>query len=256
MKKITITLFMLSMIVAISCQQSEIAQPKSKSKNARNSATSLAVTEVIPLNGSANGYTYYDIEIAFVNWILGPSFNDSPLSDPDGSRHVAGLQPLNGIMILGSNFGGESTRSVTIPADTYVYLPVFGYVFWKYSPADDPCDHSKMPVGHPLYNFLGARLKSFENNQKSQDLIAKVDGVDIVPDLTQYKVVSSPFYLIANNDFNNPACDYTGKIATAKNMGYGVLIKLSPGPHTIVFSGITNNNQFYSGVTWNVNVEE
>lgn len=255
MKKTAIMILFVSVIMASSCQKSDVTSPKSQTKNARISVNASSVTEVVPLNGTANGYTYFDIDKAFVRWILAPAFNESPLSDPDGSLHVASMQPLPGIMILGSNFGGESTRSATIPANSYVYLPVFGYTAWKYSPEDDPCDHSKIPEGNPLTKFLSAKLKSLENSQKSDGLIAKVDGMNIVSDLAQYKIVSTPFTLISNNDFNNPACDYTGKIAIATGVGYGVVIKLSPGPHTIVFSGITNNKQFYSGVTWNLTVE-
>ena len=256
MKKTAISLFLFSMFLAISCQQSEIAQPKSKTKNARNGAALLSVTEVVPLVGSANGFTYEAIAIAFARWIFGPAFNDSPLSDPDGSRHVAGLQPVPGIMILSSNFGGESIRSVTIPANSYIFLPVFGVTSWKYESGDDPCDHSKIPVGHPLYSLLTASLKSYINNQKSTGLFAQVDGINIVPDITKFSIITNPFSLIVNNDFNNTDCDYTGKISTAIGHNFGIIIKLKPGPHTIIFSGITNNKQFYSGVTWNVIVEE
>jgi hypothetical protein len=98
-------------------------------------------------------------------------------------------------------------------------------------------------------------LKPYINQQKASGLIAQVDGVDIVPDLTKYLVVTDPFPLAVHGSFQNPACDYTGKVATAVAMDFAVIVKLSPGSHTIHFSGLSTNKKFYSGVTWNIIVE-
>ncbi len=252
MKKTTVLLFLLSMILAISCQQSELAQPKSKTKNARNSATSLAVTEIVPINGTALGLTYKQIEVAYSPWILSVPFDDSPLNDISGAAFEASKQPIPGIMILSSNFGGESVRSATIPTGSYIYIPVFGGTAWTYSAGVDECDHSKVPDGHPLSARTNAIIKPYINQQKASGLIAQVDGMDIIPDLTKNLVVTDPFQMSIHNSFQNPACDYTGKIATAVAMDFAVMVKLTPGPHTIRFSGLSTNQKFYSGVTWNV----
>lgn len=254
MKKTTITLFIAAIFFAIACQKAEMANPKNTDRNAKVAAA-MAITEIVPINGTANGYTYNDVQKEFAKWILTPGFNDGPLADPDGARHTTALQPLSGISILASNFGGESTRSTTVPAGNYIYLPVFGGTAWKYRPTDDLCDHSKIPAGHPLKSFLNAVINRFSANQKPSGLIAKVDEMDIVTDLTKYLSITSPFPLSPHNDFNNPACDYTGKIATAVDMSFGIIIKLSPGVHTIYYSGLSTNKQFYSGVTWNITVE-
>jgi hypothetical protein len=253
MKKTTITLFIASLFFAISCQKSEIGSPKSKTKNAK--AAVSAITEIVPLNGSAMGHTYKQIEEKYAQWILGVSFDDSPLSDLNGAAFEASKQPIPGIMILSSNFGGESIRSATIPAGSYIYLPIFGGTAWKYSAGVDECDPSKVPDGHPLNNATNAILKSYINQQKASGLIAQVDDMDIIPDLTKNLVVTDPFQMEVHSSFNNPACDYTGKIATAVAMDFAVMVKLEPGPHIIRFSGLSNNKKFYSGVTWNIVVE-
>lgn len=252
MKKTTISLFIFSIFIFISCQKAEMAKPKAKSKSARSA---VAITEIVPLNGSAMGHTYKQIEEKYAQWILGVPFADSPLSDQNGAAFEASKQPIPGIMILSSNFGGESVRSATIPAGSFIYIPVFGGTAWKYSAGVDACDPSKVPDGHPLNMATNAILKPYIHPQKASGLIAQVDGIDIVPDLTKQLVVTDPFQISIDNSFQNPACDYTGKMATAVTMDFAVMLKLEPGSHTIRFSGLSNNKQFYSGVTWNVVVE-
>jgi hypothetical protein len=253
MKKLAFSFLAISMYWAISCQKAEML-PSSKTN--RNARTAAAVTEVVPKDGTANGLSYKEIEVAYSKWILEVPIDESPLSDISGTAFAASNQPIPGIMILSSNFGGESVRSATIPRDSYIYLPIFGGTGWRYSAGVDECDNSKIPDGHPLHAATNAILKPYMLAQKTSNLIAQVDGQDIVSDLTKCLVVTEPFPLMAHSTFNNPACDYTGKTATAVAFDFAVMLKLSPGPHTIQFSGLTTNKQFFSGVTWHVFVEE
>jgi hypothetical protein len=165
MKKTTIILFLAALFFSFSCQKTEITSLKSKIKNAKASANSIA--EIVPVNGTANGNTYKQIEMKYTKWILGVPFNESPLNDLNGDAFVVSKQPIPNIMILSSNFGGESVRTATIPTGSYIYLPIFGGTAWKYSAGTDECDHSKIPDGHPLNNATNAIFKTIYQSTKS-----------------------------------------------------------------------------------------
>lgn len=255
MKAIIISLFLFSIILVISCQQSEIAQPKFKTKNARNSATLLPGVEVVPLNGSANGYTYKRLLEETYKWSMSKSISEDPFSKTDGSFFLTN-QPLSEVMILVSNNGGETERSITIPADTYTFFPLLGLMNWEFY--DDPaCVKNGVSNNQAQQRLLGKYGRRF--NTGAKNLIATLNGEPMVADFSKYRVTTDPFKAYIHpdyNQYNNLPCTPISQIGDAQADFYALLIKLPQGQHTVHLAGdMVGGLFFHSGITWHIKVE-
>lgn len=218
-------------------------------------------TETIPevlklysLTEKVGNYGYVELLEANTKWIFSiPLDKKSPLNDPDGAFHAASLQPLPDVMILMGTQEGKSNRTITIPSGKYVYLPLVFSSYWHY--ANDKCDPTFQPAaGQTLEAFLLGLTKDAMDDSKK--MTAKLDGVEIVPDLTKYRVKTKAFTMLIANDFNTPACDYSKQNATVASEGFALLMKIPKGKHTLTY-----NTQFdsdpvpHQADTWNLIVE-
>ena len=230
-------------IIGISCEKDE---------------TTPDTLQVLGLTEKAGNYGYKELDEATVRWYFGsPADNTNPLLDETGALSVAAKQPLSGITILPSNFGGKTTRTLTIPSSNYVYVSPLGTVVWYYE--NDPCDPTFKPAaGQSLKDFLYEASLNFNDLSKANASV-KLDGVELMTDKTKFRWKSDVYEATIHKDFDNPKCDYTGKKAKLVSDSYSILLKIPKGKHTLIMKGTipTANpaDVFEPEVTWNLTVE-
>lgn len=230
-------------IIGISCEKDE---------------TTPDTLQVLGLTEKVGNYGYKELEEASVRWFLGlPADNTNPLLDETGQLSVTTKQPVPGFTILPSNFGGKTTRTLTIPASNYVYLTPLGVVTWYYD--NDPCDPTWQPAaGQSLKDFLHQELVNY-GDLSTASVSIKLDGTELITDKTKFRTKSDVFEVTIHKDFNTSNCDYTGKKAKVVSDYYSILLKIPKGKHTLVMKGVipaaNPADVFEPEVTWNLTVE-
>jgi hypothetical protein len=251
MKKTTIFLaFIASAIITVSCEKQNAVPQKQKISHARMNATGV---EVVPLDGSVNGHTYKSLLKETWLWTLSNPISMDPFADPDGSFHAAN-QPLSNVMILVSNSGGESDRSISIPANMPVFFPVLGGMGWEMI-NDGNCKGNKITNENAVQHLIGKYGNRFNNGAKN--LIATIDGMPLVDDFSKYRAQTDPFknYLHTDyNQYNTNGCIPLTQDAYGQADFYALLVKLPVGQHTIHLAGDMTSAKFHSGITWHINV--
>lgn len=233
--------FLLVGFVSISCKKDE---------------TEPDVLKVYTLTETINGLGYPDLEEISSKWLVGTPPDKSAANDEDGKLSGDNFQPNPNVTILAFNFGGKSKRSLTISASKPVYVPILGYTFWYFD--KDPCDPTYRPATNQTVEaFLRPQVDELFNAPHT--VTAKLDGKDIVPDLKQYLAKSKAFDFAVPDEYQDPACNNSGKKAHALSHTYALLLKLPKGKHTLVYSGVIPNadpsQNFETEVTWNLTVE-
>lgn len=214
--------------------------------------------QVLSLTEKVGNYGYKELEEASVRWFFGlPPNNTNPLLDETGALSTTAKQPVSGFTILPSNFGGKTTRTLTIPASNYIYVTPLAVVMWYYD--NDPCDPTWQPAtGQSLKDFLHQELINFGDLSKASVSI-KLDGTELVTDKTKFRTKSDIIELTIHKDFNTPNCDYTGKKAKMVSDHYSILLKMPKGKHTLIMKGTipaaNPADTFEAEVTWNLTVE-
>jgi hypothetical protein len=211
------------------------------------------VVKVFALTEKVNGLGYEDFTLIADKWLIGVAPDKSAANDTDGKLSAASLQPNSNITILAYNFGGKSTRSLTIPSTKPVFVPIVGVTFWYFD--NDPCDPNYKPAsGQTIEAFLGPDVAAYMKNVKS--VTAKLDGVDIVPDMKKYLATSKAYDLSVPADYQDPNCNNTGKKAHAMSSSHCLLLTIPKGKHVLQYTGVmAGTPDFETDVTWNLTVE-
>jgi hypothetical protein len=233
--------FLLLGLVIISCKKDE---------------TVPDVLKVYALTETVNGLGYSDIEEISSKWLIGTPPDKSAANDEDGKLSGTTYQPNPNVTILAFNFGGKSKRTLTIPASKPIYVPILGYTYWYFD--KDPCDPTYGPAANQTVEaFLRPQID--ELFKPTHTVTAKLDGQDLVPDVKKYLSKSKAFDLSVPAEYQDPACNNSGKKAHALSHSYALLLKLTKGKHTLVYSGAFPNADpnlnFETEVTWNLTVE-
>jgi hypothetical protein len=243
MKNVILPFFSLLIIgsLALSCQDHGIGTDDPSG------------VKVFGLNEKIDGLGYKEINEISIKWSFPASIDDSPLNDSTGSRSAANLQPLANVMILATNLGGVSTRSLTIPSGRNVFFTIAGAINFYYD--NDLCDPTFHPApGQSPADFLTGEIEP--GIDAVENMTAQLDGKDLVVDLKRYKINTGIFPFIAPKEFTNPNCDYTNRIANALDISYALLIKIPKGKHILTYKAdFPGTPVFHTEVTWNLTVE-
>jgi hypothetical protein len=238
MKKIinySLLSFLIVGLVVISCKKDE---------------TVPDLLKVYALTETVNGLGYADFEEISSKWLIGTPPDKSAANDEDGKLSGASFQPNTNVTILAYNFGGKSTRNLIISANKPVFVPILGVTYWYFD--KDPCDPTYAPTaGQTIEAFLGPDVKDYMAKVKS--VTAKLDGVAIVPDVKKYLATSKAFDLTVPAEYQDPACNNTGKKAHAVSSSYCLLLHLPKGKHVLTYIGAFPD--FDTEVSWNLTVE-
>ncbi len=189
---------------------------------------------VLPTGSHPHGHSYGEWGAAWWQWALGIPAADNPLLDGDPLAEQANCP----VVFLAGNFGGTSTRSVTVKPGTTLYVPYLNFLVW--SPND-------LAYGEAIATYLGLdpgqlsdeellRLAAnFWLDDAAATITLEVDGVS-VQNPTQYRADTPAFTIVDDDlleDFGIPV--EPDNIAVAA--GYAVMLTpLTPGDHLIHFA--------------------
>ncbi len=241
MKKLSFSLLLsifLGCMIVSSCKKEE---------------TIPEVVKVFALTEKVNGLSYEDLTAIADKWLVGIAPDKSAANDTDGKLSATNLQPHSDVTILAYNFGGKSTRTLTIPSTKPVFVPIIGVTYWYFD--NDPCDPDFKPAtGQTIEAFLGPIVADYMKNVKT--VTAKLDGVDIVPDMKKYLATSKAYDLTIPADYQDPKCNNAGKKAHTLSSSHCLLLTIPKGKHVLQYTGVfAGTPDFETDVTWNLTVE-
>lgn len=181
-------------------------------------------------------------------WALETPASQSPLTDQTG-QFGALNQPSGTLWFLAGNEGGTTVRRVTIPASKALFFPIAN-VFDVESGTAIPAGTNVFSVKQPLQvaqRFVSSAIAT------AHDLSCSVDGTPVA--ITTANLEQSvPFTLLlpADTILGVPA----GIYYPAVDSGYYVLLNpLSPGQHTIHFSGGLSAFGNFLDVTYHITIQ-
>ena len=184
------------------------------------------------------GATPAELSAELWQWLISIPLATNPGSDKIGE--FAGIGQRGKFWFLPGNNGGVDLRTITLPADTSLFLPVFTALFFD--------DGTSGPVPEAEVRALLDEIVGHPT-----DLLVSVD-FEALPRSAIQRVQSDVFTTVFPehnilSDFDVPAGVYDISLADT----YYVLLKpLTPGKHTVIIRGATAD--FYSQTEYYINV--
>jgi hypothetical protein len=201
---------------------------------------------MFPPNANMYGQSYDEWSEDWLQWVL--SAEDCPalpITDSDGSY---GSQNQSGpVFFLAGNFGGSVTRSITIPAGKGIFFPLVNGFFIGNCPGYYPAP------GQTLEEYYQAALEPVFD--MAGGLSVTLDG-QTYTDLDDYRAASYLFEVTATPALACLDSCLTGDPQEVAVDGFWVMLKpLSPGSHTLTFTGGIPVYGFSLEVTYNITVQ-
>ena len=205
------------------------------------------------------GLNYPDLHRDEIKFVFAKPPEDGPATDEDGSRHSIDKQPRPDVVILVGTYGGKgkAERSLVIPKDRYVYANILSTLYYYYD--DDPCDPDFHPApGQSPLDFLKKDFYDLKTNSTESVVL---NGQELVNNANRdsFYATTEVFPFNPHKYYDYPDCDYSAKTAKAYGEGYGVLMKLPPGNHTLLVKAINTptdgSDTFETEVLWHLTVQ-
>ena len=166
------------------------------------------------------GMSYAEWNEAWWHWALSFPLDESPVTDETGD--LAGLGQSGPVWFLAGSFGGSVERTVTIPKDKALLIPIVNLigVFFP-EPGETPPTEEEFRAQADFVIGFGVSHE------------CTIDGVEI-GDLGDFRAQTGLFAVTVPEGGLFPAGTYEPAIAD----GFYIMIKpLKPGSHTIHFAG-------------------
>ena len=207
-------------------------------------ATGLAAaaTKPVPPNANAHG-GYAALSADWLEWVVAIPAPHNPLLDPTGAD--AAQQQSGHVWFLAGTTGGPATRTVTVPAGTFLFFPIVNY-FWVNTPEFGDPEWS--PVQEEAVRaFLASHVDTAHDVQLQVDgqTVSNVAALRISGDVGACTVPADNIFGAAFAPGPHPC------VAD----GYWALLQpLAKGSHTIHFSGGLAADGFTLDVTYHITV--
>jgi hypothetical protein len=209
--------------------------------------------KIFPPDSQPYGKSYSQWSAAWWQWACSIPAAHNPLLDQTGQD--ATINQIGNVWFLAGNFGGASTRSITVPADKALLVPLFNQIYLGF-----PCDDRNLPgcdVDQALEqaNDINTLLSFISPSMDGAILSATIDGVP-VRHLADYRTESSALYtlnLVEDNAFALPDGLYHPCVDT----GYYLMLRpLAVGRHTLHFTGAIADGSLNLDITYNLTVQK
>jgi hypothetical protein len=227
----------------------------------------IAAPESLP-----GGLSYQQWSAEWWQWVFHIPFSINPIFDTTGAD--CGVdQSKSGPWFLAGTSGFNATRNCTIPAGRMIFFPIINLG------NDYPClDLSPTPPrqrkdanfqpgpGQSLEQFLTIGYGAIPGARQPIDHVtavsATLDGVPVTglslpPENSKYRATSPLFEFDGDRSLQATFDPCVGPGHKAVSDGYWIMLKpLSPGPHTLVFSGTETfpGGSFTVTVTYNLTI--
>ena len=205
--------------------------------------TSLSqAVEPIPVTQKAYGTTYPKLATRWLEWVYSIPAATNPIADVDGSFGATGQSGK--VWLLAGNFGGTTTRSLTVPSGTALFFPIVNY-FWLNTPelGDQPWS--------PAWE-AAVRQQLADVVDTAHGITLEVDGVPSVT-VDNLRVRSNVGTCVISAGSLGGPSTLPGPHECVADGYWALLDPLSVGNHTIRFTGGTSG--FSLDVTYNITVK-
>ena len=184
------------------------------------------------------GQSYGDWSAHWWQWVMSLEPEVNPQLDNSGSR--CGNGQSGPVWFLAGNYGGSTTRTCTVPANTALFYPVVNALCWK--PDDGETEEELRACGAGLIDLATA-------------LASEVDGAPVAG-LENYRVRSPMFsFTLPGTDDRN--ISNLGPPLEREGVADGVWVLLSPlpvGPHVVHIHAEVPEIEIIIDVTYNLTV--
>ena len=174
----------------------------------------------VPPGENPLGVSYADWSAQWWTWALEQPVPTNPILDTTGAN--CAVAQSGDVWFLAGVFSGQATRTCTIPAGKYVYVPIVNNVYIV-TPGNPPGDSIEAGMA------VNAQTMATASN-----LHLKVDERPVAG-LADYMVVSPGFQVALPMD-NIAGLNHKTYKAVAQGVQV-MLLPLAPGQHTIRFQG-------------------
>lgn len=200
---------------------------------------------VVPPNSKVHGKSYGDWSANWWQWALSFPFADVPYLNAGGPVDISAGQSGHVWFLAGVNNGQPTTRTGTVPPDTFLFFPLANLI------NDYPCPPEfafEPEPGESVEHFLQRTGNDFM--PPLTDLFAEIDGVN-VRHLARYRVTSDLFKFKADPALTAFDPCITGTRQRGVSVGYWLLLEPLPsGRHTLHFGAPT----WGQDITYHLNV--
>jgi hypothetical protein len=206
---------------------------------------SPASSALAPVNPSA----YKELSVSWWRWAASlKTTTDGPFAQE--STNCGENQPEGNVFFLaGQVTDGPVVRTCEIPAGKRLFLPVINV------------ECSSLEVDSIFFGGTPAERRACVEKPEFavSELVAILDGQPIVPDLQSYEVVSRDFAFtaVSDNPVGIPAGSESSDTSSGASVSRGVwllLAPLSPGEHTLFFSGYFAAFDFRPTATYHLTI--
>ncbi|CAN98535.1 hypothetical protein sce8365 [Sorangium cellulosum So ce56] len=221
----------------------------------KNSARNLVAMIVLGLGvmaptrtGPAGPRPYRDLSAQWWQWATSIPTPDNPLTDTTGENCMVG-QRGDVWFLAGAAFGGEVTRSCTVPENKKIFFPIVNILAWN-SPNVCGQDSENLSVDelfegiHPFIEGITDAYATVDGRLVRHERRVRSDAFEItVPEENLFDAFCPE---------NVPAGIYSPSVDEGI---YVLLPRLSPGEHTIVINAENSDAGFDLHITYKLNVE-
>ncbi len=242
---------LLSFTLVFSCQKEESANvPADQAIEGRSPNPN---SRIFPPNAHPYGKPVSEWSADWWAHMFSFDCDNLPISDADGSN--AGLNLDSPVLFLAGNFGGASTRSITVPHGKALLFPILNNL-WAYSPCYGAAEEDEAFANGTLEAYI---LSQTDPVLTGPDIIlsAALDGVAF-NNLRDYRYNSGLYSFDPNPGlagcFGDPCLNEDGLLWLSN--GYWIMLKpLQYGEHTLNFKGGIPEFGFSLDVTYHITVE-
>ncbi|MFB3883366.1 MAG: hypothetical protein ACE149_19035 [Armatimonadota bacterium] len=244
-------------VVAVVCLLSSLVLLCAATAPASVAGTANPNPGVIPLNAKVAGLTYADWGARWWQWAVSYPSDESALSDTTGERAWTGQSGPVFFLCGIAGVPGENSveRTITIPRNTTLFLPVINFVDSRLPCCDEVYGECPMTPEENRDFFLWQLDGMIAT---VTELHASIDGQQLT-DLASYRATTTEFFPV-NFAADNPFWCPEGRSEVNLQSGYYLMLSpLKKGQHTLNFGGaaqIPGTGESWSlDVTYNITVD-
>jgi PEP-CTERM motif len=193
-----------------------------------------ANVQIVPPGNDVVGQSQLFWAQAWWQWALGIPAPNNPFTDTTGAN--AGVNNSGPVFYLAGNFGGASTRTITVPAGRPIFFPVINSF---YVPINLDGTFNPSPCTSPLSLACAIQAVSFT---QAENMSVQIDSVPLLDNaqIEQFRQTSTSFFTVALPSDN--VLGVTGPNDCCANLWvqdgfYVTLDDLSVGTHVLHFHG-------------------
>lgn len=252
MKKQFISMIAL-LALTFSCQKEESALSPAPADDAIEERNGNPNSRVFPPNAHPYGKSQADWSADWWSHMYSFGCDNFPLFDTDGSQ--AGLNTDGPVIFLPGNFGGTTTRTITVPHGKALLFPLVNAI-WIYSACYESAAEDEALANGTLEEYIASIFDPILSGP-GVSISATLNGVAF-NNLRNYRFTSDLYDFEANPELvdclNDVCLAADDKLGLAD--GYWLMLKpLSRGHHTLNFQGEIEEVGLSLNVTYHITVE-